>query len=302
MNCTGCGCNPCQCLLEAGPSIDTSVTDYKIALDLLGRLVGPDVMPGVTVFFRVDGDPKSKGRARFTRKGIAYTPKATAISQANMTAHFVRALKGRKFAAPVAIVAVFFRPNYQRIDSDNMMKLVLDAGTKAGAWVDDCYITAQAGYIEFDAENPRTLVIVAPTTSTLNRSVRFVCCVCGKPFNRAGVAAQKHPPKFCSRDCRHQGYVRDRAQARCAKCGIEFARKAAGQRYCSKACASASRMPRPPGAELRPWPACEGCGKPVSRREYRRCSACSPKGRRLGSKNKPKGDQMALPVTVRPAE
>ena len=268
--------------------INTQQADYAIGLDVLRRLVGPDADIGRLVFFVVSGDPKSKGRPRFDRRGHAYTPKETALNEARMAREFRQALGGVKFEESVAIAAVFFRPNYQRIDADNMMKLVLDAGTKAEAWIDDCYITAQSSYVELDRASPRTLVVLAPAKSSLDRTHRFTCTICDASFNRSGVAAYKRPPKFCSVECRRKGYDQDRAYAVCPKCDTGFRRARAAQRYCSTYCSTTDRILRPKVSEQRPAPTCQSCGGPVSRREYTRCSKCSPRGRTLGAKNQAK--------------
>ena len=236
----------------------------------------------------VDGEPKSKARPRFSRKGHAYTPKETAISEAKLALHIGSMMKGKTLGCPVAIVAIFYRPNYQRIDADNLMKLVLDAGTKAHAWVDDSYITAQMSLVELDVKRPRTVIAIAETVSTLDRSRRFVCTVCGIAFNRQGIAAMAHPPKFCSRPCRYKGYAKTRAEVRCARCNCVFKRSRAGQRWCSRICAAQDPITRMKREFQRPWPKCTMCGRRVSRREYLRCAMCAERARPIGSKNKAK--------------
>ena len=116
------------------------------------------------------GDPVSKARARFSRKtGRTYTPKATEDAETALSYRFMSAMRGETIQGCVAIVAIFYRPNYQRIDGDNLMKLVMDAATKARVWKDDCYVVAHAAFVELDRENPRTLVAWCPIESTMNR-------------------------------------------------------------------------------------------------------------------------------------
>ena len=184
-------------------------SDVAKGLELLRRLIGPDVNPDHMWVFVHEGPPISKSRARYNRQsGRTYTPAKTVAAQESLEARFVEILKGLVVGGSVAIVAVFYRPNYQRIDADNLMKLVMDAGTKAGVWADDCYVTAQSAYIEMDRERPRTIVAFCQTESTLDRARMF-----------------------------------------------------------------------------KPKPTCQICGGPVSRREYTRCSNCSPKGRPIGLRN-----------------
>lgn len=249
------------------------------ALDLLAAIrrtrAGDDSW---RVAFVHAGDPASKARPRFSPKtGRTYTPAATEAAENLLAMTFRLAFGSRVLDGNVAIAAVFYRPNRQRIDADNLMKLVLDAGTKAGIWHDDSQVTAQASVVEFDAEQPRTLIAVGPTASTLERGPRTkVCPRCDREFQ-----IEKAERIYCSRSC-----AQPPATARCARCGTDFRRQSAGQRYCSKTCAQRDPAVRQPQADQRPRATCVTCGGPVSRREYRQCAGCAPKGRRPGSKNR----------------
>lgn len=259
--------------------------DVDRALSRFRGLIGPDANPDELLYFVHEGAPASKARARWSGKTRRhYTPDETRTAQEALAWRFRSAMGGREpFKGCIAVVAIFFRPNYQRIDVDNLMKLVMDAATQARVWVDDCYVTAQAAFVELDPFRPRTLVIFGPATSSLDRSFRFTCRRCGNPFNRAGTATFKNPPKFCSRECR---YAAARQEAACAKCGTVFKRHRAQQRYCSRVCSRSSPLVRQNSGNQRPWPKCITCGGRVSRREYRQCANCAPKGRKIGSKNK----------------
>lgn len=267
-------------------------TDLDAIKSLLGAIVG--IHSDQSVFMCHEGAPVAKSRARWSRKsGRFYTPSATSGEQDAIAFELKRELDGKTFVGPVAIVAIFYRPNFQRIDADNLMKLIMDAATQAGAWKDDCYVTAQASMMEFDPIFPRTLIALCPAQSTLDRARRFTCAVCGNKFNRSGKAALKKPPKTCSRECRGVLYERDRVGARCSRCGLGFVRNSSRQRYCSPECRTAAindPLRRQKRAEQRPWPKCEKCGGRVSRREYLQCSRCRPKGRKRGSKNKKYSD------------
>lgn len=252
------------------------------ALDLLAALrTGRQGTDEVLIAFIHPGEPVSKSRARFTRGGRVYTPKRTAASEQSLADAFTQSLRGRTLGGNVAIVAVFYRVTHQRIDADNLMKLVMDAGTRAHAWKDDSQVTAQAAVIELDAENPRTLIAFSTTESTMVRGPRVVereCPRCGKTFSHDWQRRRTYCRPGCSRP---------RTMARCARCEAEFWRRRAGQRYCSTKCSSAEPRVRQPAASSRPYAACADCGGRVSRREYIRCSNCSPKGRRIGSRNRP---------------
>jgi Holliday junction resolvase RusA-like endonuclease len=241
------------------------------------------------VSFVQEGVPVSKARARWSRKsGRFYTPSTTSTAEQEMAWRFKRAVGAESFTGNVALVAVFYRPNRQRIDADNLMKLVLDAGTKAGVWGDDCQVTHQASVIELDAGRPRTVVALCDVESTMQRArmASFVCKQCAKPFERDRARVGRRTPIFCSPTCRKASTPIE--QAKCPKCETVFQRKRSGQRYCSNTCKNADILVRQHAANQRPPSLCQQCGARVSRREYLFCANCRRKGRKPGSKNKAK--------------
>jgi len=264
--------------------------DVAIALRKLRALIGDDQDPQDLVCFVHKGAPCSKARARWHRKQQRfYTPQHVLDAQTSLAGRFSH-IPDRPWTCNIAIVAVFYRPNAQRIDIDNLMKLVMDAATEADVWTDDCHVTAQAAFIELDRDNPRTVVALCPTVSTLNRDpvVVKICLQCRQPFKRDRFRDPK-TTRFCSQDCVNAAAL---AEVRCAKCETTFRRTVSGQRYCSTDCEESAALVRKSiRAGQRPWPKCETCGNRVSRREYKQCSDCAPKGRHRGSKNKPKTDQ-----------
>jgi Holliday junction resolvase RusA-like endonuclease len=252
-------------------------------LDLLAALrSGREGDDSLLVAFAHEGEPVSKARARWAR-GRTYTPAKTVAGEVSLAKHFMVAMQGQTLTGNVAIATVFYRSSYQRIDADNLTKLVMDAGTRAHVWKDDSQVTAQASVIELDAGQPRTLVALAPTDSSMVRGPRIStisCARCGAEFE---ATQEQYRKLYCSQAC-----ARPRARANCARCGTEFSRSEAAQRYCSKKCVQADPLVRQKIAASRPAPACITCGGRVSRREYRQCSNCAPRGRRIGSKNVPK--------------
>jgi Holliday junction resolvase RusA-like endonuclease len=99
----------------------------------------------------------------------AYTPKRSRDAQTRVG----RTFRSLGLQAPLdgnlAVACVFYRPDLRRVDGDNLLKLVTDAGSKARVWHDDSQITAWACRMELDRANPRTLIAIAPHTSTLTR-------------------------------------------------------------------------------------------------------------------------------------
>lgn len=97
----------------------------------------------------VEGEPKGKGRPRFTRTGHAYTPESTRVYEAKVAARARAAMEWRKpIAKPVAvrvtILAIFGVPvswtkkrrmaalqgvehHTYKPDLDNVTKAILDA-------------------------------------------------------------------------------------------------------------------------------------------------------------------------------
>lgn len=133
------------------------------------RLLVGALAPGVTEYTALvmRGDPASKARPRF---GNGRTYKTAADTAAETTTGWsLRRSFRRPWSGNLALACVFFRPDRQRIDVDNMVKHVADAGNGI-AWLDDAQITAVYGVAELDAAHPRTLVVVARHVSSLDRS------------------------------------------------------------------------------------------------------------------------------------
>lgn len=264
----------------------TGESDISRALDYLRGLLRGQDSDGL-IMFTHEGAPSSKSRARWSRAtGAFYTPSETGNAQEALSWRFHHAMRGATWSGNIALVAIFFRPNHQRIDADNLMKLVLDAGTKARAWSDDSQVTHQVSVIEKDAARPRTVIALAPVQGSLDRNamVAAVCKRCGAHFDRLRTAPSGHPRLYCSKACSST----QRTDVRCPKCGVVFQRSRAKQTYCSNECKIAEVFKRAPNRLQRPPALCQKCGQPVSRREYTHCALCRLRGRKSGSKNRPK--------------
>lgn len=134
------------------------------------RLLAHALAPG-TLDYRMlvlPGAPAAKGRPRFTREGRAYKTGEDGQAEARTGWHFRRAFR-QPWTGNLAVGAVFFRPDRQRIDVDNLLKHVCDAGNGIG-WLDDAQITAVYGVAELDAQRPRTVLVVARHFSSLDRT------------------------------------------------------------------------------------------------------------------------------------
>lgn len=144
------------------------MTPESIATRTLVALLGHEPARVVSVVHH--GPPKPKGRPRFDRRtGRAYTPARTRAAETALLLDLKRAIGGRRFDGEVVLVAVFVLPNRRRVDADNLVKTVMDAGTRAGAWADDSQVTATAQLLELDAAWPRTIVAMADRPPSLGR-------------------------------------------------------------------------------------------------------------------------------------
>lgn len=211
--------------LREGRATVTAQDDRYSALGLLDVLCERESMQVVVL----DGDPISKARPRFTRGGHTYTPTKTIEGEKTIA----RALKGvPKFRSNVAVVCIFHRKTRQRIDVDNLLKAVLDGGTRANIWDDDSQVTALIGIIGHDPSHPRTVIALGEHESTLTRgdAAMVACQACGKKFFPGGQRRDK--AKWCSRECR----MTLAALVPCPTCGIPFKKTNGYRKFCSVAC------------------------------------------------------------------
>lgn len=239
------------------------------AAELLG-LIGAETyrFSGVVM----PGAPYSKSRPRFMRNGRVYVKQADREAEV-LTATHLRGLLKTPATGNVALVCIFYRPNKQRIDVDNMLKHVCDAANGI-LWIDDSQCTALLGIAELDEKNPRTVVALAPHVSTLTRGSDAVksCELCGTTFNTIGVSKRR---RFCSRKCARlaaSGSWLEELVA-CAQCGKEFRRRTKAQKMCSPACRSDSVRGRN-RSRGKPKSICPECGKTLTHNRGGRCREC----------------------------
>lgn len=246
-------------------------SDLERALDMYDRLAtgGSDEILLYTV---IPGVPPSKARPRFRRMGkhvSTYTDPASRTAEAR-TADQLRHLVDEPMPGNVALGCVFFRPDRQRIDTDNMLKHVSDAANGV-LWHDDSQVTAVMGVSELDAENPRTIVVIGRHTSSLARGADDVveCKRCGTPFLRDGRR------KTCSSDCAMaaRGFQRLDELVQCARCGTPFKRVNRYQKLCSRFCAIEAMRDRNRGRR-KPFSRCVDCDTELTHHRGGRCREC----------------------------
>jgi Holliday junction resolvase RusA-like endonuclease len=225
-------------------------------------------------FTTIPGAPASKSRVRFG-KGHAYSS-ADMRAAEQRTAWFLKSALGEPMQGNIFVACIFFRPNRQRIDVDNMLKHICDAANGI-IWKDDSQVTAIAGIAEYDKENPRTAVIIGEHDSSLVRGVRVKqdCSHCGEPFAIKDRAMGQ--ALYCSPACRRKAVFGDLPPSQprnCPSCGVEFTPRDRRAKYCSKLCARIASRGRPRLSAQRPKRSCEACGKPIAHTSRGLCRPC----------------------------
>ncbi|MFJ2206029.1 RusA family crossover junction endodeoxyribonuclease [Streptomyces microflavus] len=133
------------------------------------RLLASVLAPGATSasLIWLPGEPSTKARPRFS-EGRTYKTAEDEQAEARTAWQLRRAFR-KPWVGNIALGAVFFRSDRRRVDVDNMLKHICDAGNKI-AWEDDAQITALLGFAELDAQHPRTVVVVCRHVSSLDRT------------------------------------------------------------------------------------------------------------------------------------
>lgn len=281
-----------------------------VAISLHRELIDVEVV----AHFTVDGEPQSKSRARVTMKhgnATAYTPRQTALAEGVIGWKFRECRIAGSLAdgtATFGVFASFFCGTRQRRDVDNMIKLILD-GLNGVAWKDDAQVTEVSGKVRrgVPKEEARTEIVIYKTNTdaTGGLTETKACEHCGGSIR---VYPSTSHMRFCSPQCKglsQRNFVtRDCAQCgkptkggaefcsvgclsasrrvsvACTECGRSVSRlkyHVRQRNFCSPACAA--RYSRARGVRHSKG-VCQDCGGAVSRREYRRCQACSIESRR----------------------
>ncbi|MDX2919689.1 RusA family crossover junction endodeoxyribonuclease [Streptomyces sp. NE06-03C] len=137
---------------------------------LLASALAPGATSGKLIWWL--GEPSTKARPRFGAGGKTYKTDEDEQAEA-ATGWQLRRAFSEPWVGNVALGAVFFRSDRRRVDVDNMLKHICDAGNGI-AWVDDAQITALLGFAELDPVHPRTVLVVCRHASSLDRSPRAV--------------------------------------------------------------------------------------------------------------------------------
>lgn len=241
--------------------------DLTRAIEVLGSIHG-DLMDVNSV--RMDWAPASKARPRFARGGRAYTPAESRAAEARVSS-FLKARVPEPMTGNVALACIFYRENKQRIDADNMLKLICDASNGV-LWLDDSQVTAVVGIVEYDPGNPRTVVAWSPHESSMTRGTdaTALCELCGKPYNIAGKTRNR---RFCSRGCAYAAHTTVLSEIPCKQCGEAFRPVTKTATMCSPECRVESLRGRNK-ARSSPRSKCTECGKQLAHHRGGRCRDC----------------------------
>jgi Holliday junction resolvase RusA-like endonuclease len=222
----------------------------------------------------VPGAPWSKSRPRFGRGGRVYS-KPEDTDAEKRTGWFLKSAVPNPYRSNVGMACIFYRPNLQRIDADNMLKHVCDAANGI-LWLDDSQCTAIMGVVELDRDNPRTVVVIGEHISTLRRgdANAVACQVCGTLIPLTKYMAG-HIPKTCSRDCsmKARGYESLESPVPCEQCGNDFRKITRTTRFCSQQCRIDWMTARRKGL-ARPFSRCLDCDKELAHWRGGRCRDC----------------------------
>lgn len=219
---------------------------------------------------KIYGAPWSKSRPRTTRTGQMYQKPEDRAAERALASTFAR-WQHESFPGNVALAAIFYRPNRQRIDADNLLKHVCDSANGI-LWEDDSQVTTIAGLIELDPGLPRTVVAVAHHASSLTRGSDWVqlCVRCGAEFT---VDRRQTVKRYCSLECSSlaRGHVLT-APVPCAQCGEPYKRNTKTQKFCSVACrADSVRGNKKGGAQ---FSRCTTCDKELTHKRGGQCRRC----------------------------
>jgi crossover junction endodeoxyribonuclease RusA len=192
----------------------------------------------VVARFTVEGEPASKARARFTKRGskmFAYTPEKTKLAEERVAYLFRASARGYQLDEnkTYGIIALFFCGTRQRRDTDNMMKLILDGLNKV-AWPDDNQVVEVSARKELVLPpEARTEILVYEVGEVQRFTIS--CQECGKPvITFQSWADRDRGRKFCSTSCTYE-YRRKKNTRICARCGKEFWDRPKSK-YCSNEC------------------------------------------------------------------
>jgi Holliday junction resolvase RusA-like endonuclease len=224
------------------------------------------------VYSEIEGDPWSKSRPRFTRRGRPYQPRDDRLAEQALRTRLSQRVS-ESFPGNVMLLCRFYRANLQRIDADNLIKHVCDSATGV-LWHDDSQVTLVVGEVLYDPERPRTIILVGNHDSNLLRGEdrKRPCVHCGEPFLPSdGKRMQEQ--RFCSAKCAYAARTTVLSEIACQQCHQLFKPKTKTQIMCSRECSAEWRRGRKKSTGI-PRSCCADCGKELGHWRGGRCRDC----------------------------
>jgi len=135
--------------------------------------------------------------------------------------------------------ARFFLSNRRKVDLDNLMKPIMDAGTRV-VWADDSQVVEIYAIVLQGDPDPRVEVLIYGVEDFVD--YHHNCLFCGKELHGREGFGKGLTKKFCSVQC-HNNAQRRGTKRVCEQCGKTFwsgrikgqARRV-NKRFCSRAC------------------------------------------------------------------
>lgn len=143
------------------------ITDEEEVRRRLAALISDGLQDRV-LFVVHEGQPLPMDRPRFGQ-GRTFTSARSREAKRSVAWEFLKTMnRAPRYEETLAIVALFYRQDRRAVDVDNLMKLVMDAATKAKVWKDDSQVIAQAAILDYDKKRPRTVVALCPYSNALS--------------------------------------------------------------------------------------------------------------------------------------
>jgi Holliday junction resolvase RusA-like endonuclease len=220
-------------------------------------------------YLDVAGDPWSKARPRFARRG-AYQPRDDREAEQRL-AWRMKAGGAPQFPGNVMLACRFYRSNAQRVDADNLLKHVCDSANGV-LWKDDSQVTLALAELHYDPARPRTIILAGNHASTLLRGDdrQQPCAHCDELFL---PLPGRREQRFCSTACAYAARTTALPAKACEQCGESFRPTTKRQILCSRECHTEWLRGRNRGRGG-PMSRCTECGKELAHRRGGRCRDC----------------------------
>lgn len=135
--------------------------------------------------------------------------------------------------------ARFFLSNRRKVDLDNLIKPIMDAGTRV-VWADDSQVVEVYAIVLRDDPDPRVEVLIYAIEDFVD--YHHSCLYCGKELHGPEGFGKGLTKKYCSVRC-HDNAQRQGKERVCEECGKTFwsgrykgLKRKVNKRFCSRAC------------------------------------------------------------------